>query len=397
MNPSIHNLYQIAQKEQRLIIGLMSGTSLDGLDVALCQFAGSGQNTTVKLLEFETVDFTEEIKQEIRKVFAKQSIDFPLLCMLNPWIGQLHGRLVNHCLKKWGIPSSKIDLIASHGQTVMHMPKRLHKNNTFPNSTLQIGDADHLAVETKIITLSDFRQKHCAVGGEGAPLALYGDYLLFSSPEENRILINIGGIANFTFLPSSGNFEHVFATDTGPGNTLIDAFMQKHFGKAYDENADTAKKGQLIPELFERLLDHPYFAEAVPKTTGPELFNLDFLQNATNSLKKPIKKEDILYTLCHFTATTLTNQIRNSVKLDASTCVYLSGGGMHNPLLVTLIRQFLPDTAVKNMNELGISGDAKEAVLFATLANETVAGETGFLSPRSEKESFFMGKISLPR
>ena len=105
MNPSIHNLYQIAQKEQRLIIGLMSGTSLDGLDVALCQFAGSGQNTIVKLLEFETVDFTEEIKQEIRKVFAKQSIDFPLLCMLNPWIGQLHGRLVNHCLKKWGTMS----------------------------------------------------------------------------------------------------------------------------------------------------------------------------------------------------------------------------------------------------------------------------------------------------
>src|SRR5690606_11850703 len=195
MNPSVEKLYHIGQKESRLIIGLMAGTSLDGLDIALCRFTGSGLTTSIELLAFETTPFEEDFKAEIRRVFAKKEVDFHHLCMLNPWIGNFHGDFILDCLKKRGTNASEIDLIASHGQTVMHMPKRLHKISKFPNATLQIGDGDHLARKTGIITLSDFRQKHCAAGGEGAPLALYGDYLLFGSSEENRILINIGGIA----------------------------------------------------------------------------------------------------------------------------------------------------------------------------------------------------------
>ncbi|MGR3811267.1 anhydro-N-acetylmuramic acid kinase [Jiulongibacter sp. NS-SX5] len=395
MNPSIEKLYQIAQKEKRTIIGLMSGTSLDGLDVALCEFTGSGDQTTVVLKEFLTIPFESQTKSEIRSVFAQQNIDFPKLCMLNPWIGRLHGKMVNRCLKTWGMKSDDVDLIASHGQTVMHMPKRLHKNELFPDSTLQIGDADHLANETGILTLSDFRQKHCAAGGEGAPLALYGDYLLFSSKQENRVLINIGGIANFTFLPSTGDFSKVFATDTGPGNTLIDAFTQKHFDKAFDENAIIAKRGQLSIELLDTLLEHEYFTQSVPKTTGPELFNLDYVKKAIAESGVEISKEDILHTLCHFTAKSLTQEIKRSVNLEPDTVIYLSGGGMHNPLLVELIKQELPNVHVKIMNVLGVSGDAKEAVLFAALANETLAGQ-GFISPNNSEERFFMGKISLP-
>lgn len=219
MNKNINKLCQIAQKPSRHIIGLMSGTSMDGLDVALCRISGSGEDTTVTLVAFDTVDYTNDIKAEIRKVFAKQTIDFPHLAMLNEWIGILHARMIKECLEKWHIEPSEIDLVASHGQTVMHTPKILHGIERYPNATLQIGDGDHIAVNTNIITLSDFRQKHVAAGGEGAPLAVYGDYFIFGKKGENRIMLNMGGIANFTYLPASMNPEEVFVTDTGPGNT----------------------------------------------------------------------------------------------------------------------------------------------------------------------------------
>jgi len=161
MNQNIDKLYKIAQKEERLIIGLMSGTSMDGLDVALCNFRGSGGNTEVNIIAFETISFSEDIKNEIRKIFAKSTIEFQQLCMLNPWIGNLHAKIINDCLKKWNISSEDVDLIASHGQTVFHAPKILHGLEKFPNATLQIGDGDHIAVKTGIITFSDFRQKHC--------------------------------------------------------------------------------------------------------------------------------------------------------------------------------------------------------------------------------------------
>ncbi len=260
MNKNIQKLYAIAQKPSRKIIGLMSGTSLDGLDVALCEYQGSGLNTKVKVLKFDTVSFDEDVKIEIRKVFAKKEIDFQQLCMLNPWIGNFHGEIVNQCLRKWEIENSEVDCIASHGQTVFHAPRILHNIDKFPNATLQIGDGDHLAVKTGILTLSDFRQKHCAAGGEGAPLAVYGDYLIFSKKNKNRILLNMGGISNFTFLSGDLDPEKVFATDTGPGNTILDAYTLKHFQKPYDKDAEIARRGKLSDSLLKELKNHPFFA-----------------------------------------------------------------------------------------------------------------------------------------
>ncbi|UBM57488.1 anhydro-N-acetylmuramic acid kinase [Marinilongibacter aquaticus] len=396
MNPFVQNLSEIARKPSRYIIGLMSGTSLDGLDVALCRFHSSGPETEVELLEFTTVPYTEEVKTNVRKVFAKETVHFPFLAMLNPWIGRLHGEMINTCLNKWGVHSTTVDLIASHGQTVMHMPKRLHQNPDFPNATLQIGDGDHVAESTGIITISDFRQKHCAVGGEGAPLALYGDYLLFQNPLEDRVLINIGGIANFTYLPQNGHFKEVFATDTGPGNTMIDAFVQKHYALAYDKNAELALKGTLIPALLDTLLAHDYFQQAVPKTTGPELFNLAYLESALKTLNESPSPEDILHTLAHFSMRALIQEIQKTVPQSPNLTIYLSGGGMHNPLFCRLLEEAFSPEKVKPMDSLGISGDAKEAILFAALANETVAGNKGFARPNHTEESFFMGKISFP-
>lgn len=396
MNQNIDKLYKIAQKEERLIIGLMSGTSMDGLDVALCKFRGSGGDTEVSIVAFETVRFDEDIKDEIRKIFAKSTIEFQQLCVLNPWIGNLHAEIINDCLKKWNISAEDVDLIASHGQTVFHAPKILHGLEKFPNATLQIGDGDHIAVKTGIITLSDFRQKHCAAGGEGAPLAVYGDYLIFSKRGENRILLNMGGIANFTYLAGNLDANEVFATDTGPGNTIIDAYVKKYFGLPYDEDAKIASCGTVNGDLLTALKNNEFFSKGFPKTTGPELFNLEYLKNAQEkSQTLELSHEDLLATLCRFSAETIVEAILQ-FKSD-SYKIYGSGGGVHNPLIMRSLQELLPNFDFRKTDDLGIAGDAKEAVLFATLANEAVAGGQTDFGSRQGVPSVSMGKISFPK
>lgn len=177
----------------------MSGTSLDGLDIALCQIEGAGMQTEVKLLHFKTVSYAPSFIELIREIFSKHAVDLEQVCLLNPWVGEQHASMILQALQEWGIKPAEVDLIASHGQTIYHAPKILHGKLNYGNATLQIGDGDHIAVKTGIITLSDFRQKHIAAGGEGAPLAVYGDYFIFSKAGEDRMMLNIGGIANFTF------------------------------------------------------------------------------------------------------------------------------------------------------------------------------------------------------
>ena len=401
MNSNLESLYKIAQKPTRTIIGLMSGTSLDGLDVALCEISGSGEETKVNLMQFNTVDYSEDIKSEIRSVFAKQTIDFQKLVLLNEWIGALHADMILECLTRWDISPEKVDLIASHGQTVFHAPKILHQQEKFPNATLQIGDGDHIAVKTGIITLSDFRQKHVAAGGEGAPLAVYGDYFLFSKKGDNRIMLNMGGISNFTYLPASSNPEEVFVTDTGTGNTLIDAFTKLYFpDKSYDKDAEIAKKGTVNKALLTILKSDVFFAKPFPKTTGPELFSVEYVTKARAvSNTQNISIPDLLATLTRFSAETIAEAIHtaitNTIYTVENFTIYMSGGGAHNPLLVEWLKELLP-CQFSTTDTLGISGDAKEAILFAILANETVSGGTSDFGIRKGIPSVSMGKISFP-
>lgn len=401
MNKQVQRLYEIAGRRERRIIGLMSGTSLDGLDIALCRIQGSGPETQVEVTHFDTIPYTDDIKAEIRKVFAKKEIDFQHLCLLNPWIGRLHGHMVLNSLERWGIPPDQIDLIASHGQTVFHAPKALHQQDKFPNATLQIGDGDHVAVTTGIITLSDFRQKHTAMGGEGAPLAVYGDYFVFSAPAENRILLNMGGIANFTYLPATQDATEVFTTDTGPGNTLLDAFARRFSDKPYDEDGRMAASGKVNTELLKALKKNSFFDQPFPKTTGPELFSLDYVRQAQQrSSTTSLSPEDLMATLTRFSAETIAETVLRVIKPDETYHVYMSGGGMHNPVLTGAIRELLPNCTFGRTDDIGISGDAKEAVLFAVLANEAVAGGQTLFERDDKKRagvpSVTMGKISFP-
>jgi anhydro-N-acetylmuramic acid kinase len=395
MNKNISSLYHIASKNKRTIIGLMSGTSLDGLDIALCEIEGFGNDTKIEIKQFETVAYQPSFKESIKQIFSKHEVDLENVCLLNAYVGVQHANMINECLVKWKINSNEVDIIASHGQTIYHAPKILHQKEAYGNATLQIGDGDHIAVHTGIITLSDFRQKHIAAGGEGAPLAVYGDYLIFSKAGENRIMLNMGGIANFTFLAADLDASKMFSTDVGPGNTLLDAVVQQNFiGKYFDENAAISLQGNINDELLKALKENDFFAKSFPKTTGPELFNLAYLQQAQQrSNTTELTVYDVMATLTKFSADMIADAILRNMNTDPFV-IYSSGGGMHNPLLMAHLKNKMPNAVFKTTAELNINPDAKEAVLFAILANEALCGgETNF---GEGVPSVSMGKISFP-
>lgn len=393
MNRSIQALHNIAQKETKTILGLMSGTSLDGLDIACCGISGAGFNTQVNLRHFITVPYNDLFRDEVKKIFAKPMVDFAQLTLLNGWIAGEHARMINDTLQQWKMSASSIDLIASHGQTVFHAPKHFHNNPMFGNATLQIGDGDLLAVDTGIITISDFRQKHIAYGGEGAPLAAYGDLLLFASGEQDVILINIGGIANFSIIKN----DTILSTDCGPGNTIMDAYMQANVpGSKYDQSGAMAARGHVNDRLLQSLLDNPFFSADLPLSSGPELFNLSYLADAQQrSGTSDLSQEDTMATLNRFTAECISRAIIRLGYRYGSTQVYPSGGGAHNHTLMETLHTLLPGMQWRNINEKGFDGDAKEAVLFALLANEAVAGDPAIFQPYDLPACNF-GKISFP-
>ncbi|MDW8296571.1 MAG: anhydro-N-acetylmuramic acid kinase [Raineya sp.] len=384
----LQQLYQIAHKTERKILGLMSGTSLDGLDIALCKFNGAGLQTQVELLAFETIPYSEPIRSEIQKVFAKKNTDLEQVTLLHNFLGKLYAEFVKEFLQKNHLSNREIDLIASHGQTIFHAPKHLHQKSLYGNATLQIADADQIAYHTGIVTISDFRQKHIAAGGEGAPLAIYGDFLLFKKAGENRILLNIGGIANFTFLPATCNPQEVWATDTGVGNTFLDYFTQKFFQKFYDENGEIAQSGTCNDFLLEKLLENPFFGRPFPKSTGQETFNYAWVEEILQKYKLQISPSDLLCTLTHFTAQGILKGLQAIHLKDLR--IYVSGGGAKNKFLLKILQEYY---SVQNFDVLGIPADAKEAVLFALLANETITGSRVAIG---QNPCVCMGKISLP-
>ncbi len=398
MHQNIQNLINVSAKQERMVVGLMSGTSMDGLDIALCLIKGFGRDTQFELKAFTTVDYTNDFKAKILSIFSKEMVALETLCLLNAWVGKQHGKMVLDALASWKIQPKAVDMIASHGQTIYHAPKSLHPNSEYDPATLQIGDGDHIAVTTGILTFSDFRQKHVAAGGEGAPLAVYGDYLLCNHTTENRLLLNMGGIANFTYLSAGCSLDQVFSTDTGTGNTLMDAYTRAYFAPlAYDKDGAIAAAGKINAALLSELKAHSFFTLGLPKTIGPELFNLEFLAKAQKaSHTVDLSKEDVMATLNRFSAETIADCIQSSIPAETKFNMYSSGGGMHNPVLMGHLTSLLPNATLYSSDVLGINPDAKEAILFALLANEAVAGTPLFAGGHATKMPITMGKISFP-
>lgn len=398
--PRIARLARIAAKDERLILGLMSGTSLDGLDLALCRFAGHGVATSVALVHFKTVPYPPGQKERLRALAFREQVSLRELTLANAWLAEAHGQAVLAALEEWGTPPETVDLIASHGQTIYHAPGGWEEGGAVRHATLQIGDGDHLAVRTGILTVCDFRQKEIAGGGEGAPLAPYAEPLLFGGAAVPRVLLNLGGIANFTWLPAVGDGRAPVSGDTGPANTLLDLAVRRGFPghpEGYDAGGVIAARGRPLPALLEALKAHPYFAQRFPKSTGPETFGEAYLDAAlaraeTDGAAAPAP-EELLATLTALTAETVAETLRREAPTLEGAEMFVSGGGSHNGHLMALLREALPGLTWRDPAELGVPSDAKEAMLFAVLANETLCGE-GFQGRAAGTIGF--GKICFP-
>lgn len=436
MNPSLTHLLTLANKP-RTIVGLMSGTSLDGLDIALCKISGEGNTTSLAVNKFKSLPYNKEFLAVVRPLFANKNASLHEVTLANAYVARAHAKMLLDTLATWDIKTSEIDVLASHGQTIYHAPHSAidptNKQQKVVSSTLQIGDGDHLAYLSQILTLSDFRQKHVAANGEGAPLIPYADFLLFSDSNEHRVLLNIGGIANYTFLPANGGFNAVVSADTGPGNTLMDTAilhvqslsLQKPLNTlpisqyTYDKNGEFAQKGNVNEHLLLTLISLSKIGssqlnipqENLPskrvhnKSTGQETYNIHFIMRALAQAgipNFPTQAQDfydLLATLNMFTAKTISNAI-NALPLpngdNALKVVYVSGGGVHNQVLLRNIAQCLPTCKVCNSAQLGIAPDAKEAALFAVLANQTLFGHSSVFRNNNGVPATTFGKISLP-
>ena len=359
-------------------IGLISGTSVDGVDCALVQFEGNQP----KLIASHCEAIDPDLRETILQLCSGKNIDLELLGTTDIAIGQLFAKGVATLLAKETIEKSSILAIGSHGQTVFHHPVG---DTRF---SLQIGDPNSIAQRTGITTVADFRRRDMAAGGEGAPLAPLLHRNCFHSASSDRVVLNVGGIANITVLNKDGS---CLAFDTGPANVLMDYWIGKHQQKNYDKNGDWAASGTVIPGLLKLLLNEPYFAKATPKSTGRELFNGPWLEEKLHSLGMELVIADVQATLLRFTIDSIAEEIR---KTATPTEVYVCGGGAHNNAFMAGLQARLRDCNVVSTAELGIDPDWVEAIAFAWMAKQTIEGRTIDSSPfTGAKQATILGGI----
>lgn len=369
--------YERLKKERKHVIGLMSGTSVDGIDAAVVEITGHHLETEVTLIAFETFPFPPGVAQRILDLCQPDTGRVDAICEMNFYIGHLFAEAAKRLIEKSGMAAGDIDLIGSHGQTIHHLPRDPDAAH-YP-STLQIGEPAVIAHETGIPTIADFRVADMAAGGQGAPLVSYPDYLLFHNTAKTIGLLNIGGIANLTVIPAGGGFESVSAADTGPGNMCVDAVINEITDgtETYDTDGDRAAQGTFYQPLIDDWLRHPFFHLAPPKTTGREMFGHAFATERLSDCRRHgLTDNDAIATLTELTVQTVAHYISHQPPIDR---LYVSGGGVHNQTLMRRLRETLVDISVEPVDTSGISADAKEAIAFAILANESLHGHPGNL------------------
>ena len=393
-----HPLQKLWNKPERLVIGFMSGTSADGVDAALVRISGFGITTELKQLAFHFMPFDEATRREILRLAGGESATAADFCRINFHLGQLYCEAGDALCREANIEPSRVDLIGCHGQTFWHIPQEECYLGRMQHSTLQLGEAAVLAEHFKCPTVGDFRVRDVAAGGLGAPLVPYTEFLLYRSSEECVALQNIGGIGNVTVLPQGCRLEDVFGFDTGPGNMLMDAVTEllTNGEKHYDEDGTMAAAGQVNARLLAHLMQDPYLAKKPPKTTGREAYGARYLSQVLSfAHSHGISLLDTLSTVTRFTAETIAYGLGRFSPYRPGRMI-VGGGGCYNRTLMAHLQELLPECKVMTNEDLGLDGNAKEAVAFALLANETIfascnnaPGATGARHP------VVMGKISL--
>lgn len=375
------------ERHSMIAAGIMSGTSLDGVDVALVDLNGCGLNTSCQLLTFHTYPMPTHTKKRIMRACLDTATTSELSA-LNSELGYLFADCVNSTLKFMHMSHKDLAFVASHGQTVWHAPRIDDTHSPEYPSTLQLGNSAIIAWECKTTVVSDFRSMDMAAGGQGAPLVPYSELLLYGRENTNRALVNVGGISNITALPANAKLEDVFAFDCGPGNMMIDEACRLFLGTEFDDEGTTAAQGTLIPSLYEKLYAHPFWKKRPPKSTGREVFGAQYIQSllkdmgfiGTNHEIKDSARAyaaDVIATLTHYTAFCIAQAYMDFVNPSFAAAtqtneLIISGGGAHNKTLMRKLQQMLPDINVCTQDDLGYSSDAKEAIAFALMGNETL-------------------------
>ncbi|PET97804.1 anhydro-N-acetylmuramic acid kinase AnmK [Bacillus cereus] len=378
------------------VAGVMSGTSLDGIDVALVHIDGSGVGSKVELIHFTTVPFCNDMKNDIQQALSIENSNVQLICSLNFKLGLRFANAVKEVCKEANFPLRQLDLIGSHGQTIYHQPQQ--DGGMIP-STLQIGEPAIKAYETNTTVISNFRTMDMAAGGQGAPLVSYSEIILYRHQTKNRLLQNIGGIGNVTVIPSQLSEKSVIAFDTGPGNMVMDEVCQRLFQLSYDQNGNIAKQGVVVEEVLTYCMNHPFLKMNPPKSTGREQFGEEFVSELLKRFEKH-SKENILTTVTRFTASSIVYHYKEFIlpyyEIDE---VILGGGGSYNDTLVEMIRHGLKEEkcALFLQEDIGYSSEAKEAIAFAILANETYhRNPSNVPSATGAKNSVILGNITFP-
>jgi anhydro-N-acetylmuramic acid kinase len=345
----------------------MSGTSADGVDIALARLEGRGLEMSARLLQHHHLAYTPELKSTILDCRNRGEISLPTLAMLARSISLTYAQAINESIQLAGLSATEITAVAAHGQTLFHDP---------PN-TIQWLDPALIAAETGIAVISDFRRADCAAGGQGAPLVPFADHILFSDPLRHRVLLNLGGIANITWLPAAGGIDSLLAFDTGPGNCISD-FLMRYMnpeGPGVDLNGTLASHGSPSEPLVLKILSDPFFKSSPPKSTdGPAM--IDLFTRCIEDFGSRGKLPDNLATACLLTAAAITRALREFLPHFPDELI-ASGGGVHNTVLMSCLRKQLPGVPVKTTDELGIPSEAKEAIAFALLGAATLDGVPG--------------------
>ncbi len=380
-------------------VGLMSGTSADGIDAALVEIRGKGLNCKVSLIAFKKFPFPKDLRELIHKVSTPEYGRVDLVCRLNFLLGGLFAKAAIGVVKKAGYKIRDIDLIGSHGQTIYHMPE----GN--PPSTLQIGEPSVIAERTGVITVADFRTMDMAAGGIGAPLTPFAHYILFKKMGRGIAVNNIGGISNVTFIPPDGDINDVIAFDTGPGNMLIDALINIiSKGKmGYDKDGKIARRGNINDKLLNKLMEHPFIKKKPPKSTGREEFGYDKALKLYRLAKKyRLSDEDIIATVTKFTARTIVENYRKFIlNRDDISEIIICGGGARNPILADMIaKELVPlkkgikPIKVLTSDKYGFPPEAIESIAFALLGYAALKGIPANLPQvTGAKKRVILGKI----
>lgn len=373
-------------------IGIMSGTSLDGIDVVIAHIEGTYLQTRVKTLAFKTIPFDESLKDDIRQAMNEKAATPALLSSLNMKLGYAFGHAAKQVCDAYHIPLENIDFVSSHGQTIWHINDN---QGNFIKSSLQLGDPSALASIVQTTVVSNFRTADIAAGGIGAPLVPYVDFILFSDEKRSRALHNLGGISNLTYLPKGSKEDDVIAFDTGPANMMIDRAMQCLYGKPYDDKGQTAHQGTVIQPLLDELCCHPYFTMQPPKSTGREVFGDQLTDNYLAKYQHE-KPEDIIHTLTQFTIDTIVDAYeRWIIPIHGLDDIIFSGGGAYNDFMLQAIQQRLPRVSIKRLEDLGFDSKAKEALAFLILGHETLAkNPANLLKATGAKRKAILGQVT---